>query len=56
MSRDRPAKLFGRSQIGIGDLGVIPLFFLVNNWASRPGFTYAARSDGYTLAVNVTAR
>ena len=44
------------TEIGIGDLGVVPLFFLVNNWATRPGFTYAARSDGYTLAVNVTAR
>jgi peptide/nickel transport system substrate-binding protein len=44
------------TEIGIGDLGVIPLFFLVNSWATRPGFAYAARSDGYTLAVNVTAR
>jgi peptide/nickel transport system substrate-binding protein len=44
------------TEIGIGELGVIPLFFLVNSWATRPGFAYAARSDGYTLAVNVTAR
>jgi hypothetical protein len=35
---------------------VIPVFFLVNSWATRPGFAYAARSDGYTLAVNAAAR
>ena len=40
--------------IGIEEVGVIPLFFLVNTWATRAGFGYAARSDGYTLAENVT--
>lgn len=42
------------TEIGIGELGVIPLFFLVNTWAARPGFEYAGRSDGYTLVENVT--
>lgn len=40
--------------IGIGEVGVVPLFFLVNTWATRQGFGYVARSDGYTLAENVT--
>ncbi len=42
------------TEIGISEVGVIPLFFLVNTWASRPGFGYAGRSDGYTLAENAT--
>lgn len=41
------------TRIGIGELGVIPLFFLVNTWATRREFNYRARSDGYTLAENV---
>ncbi len=44
------------TEIGIGELGVIPVFFLVNSWGTRPGFAYTARSDGYTLAINATAR
>ncbi|MFJ2993408.1 ABC transporter substrate-binding protein [Pandoraea sp. NPDC087047] len=36
-------------EIGMNDLGVIPLFFLTNNWALRKGLTYVGRADGYTL-------
>jgi len=42
------------TEIGIREVGVIPLFFLVNTWAARAGFDYVGRSDGYTLAENVT--
>lgn len=36
-------------EIGMNDLGVIPLFFITNNWALRKGLQYGGRSDGYTL-------
>lgn len=50
------ARLLQRAtEIGIGDLGVIPVFYLVNTWAVRQGLSFAPRSDGYTLAINVTA-
>jgi peptide/nickel transport system substrate-binding protein len=50
-------KLLQRAtEIGIGELGVIPLFYLVNTWASRTGLAYTPRSDGYTLAVNVSGK
>ncbi|MBL8701691.1 MAG: ABC transporter substrate-binding protein [Alphaproteobacteria bacterium] len=41
------------TRLAIDDLGVIPLFFLANTWATREGFEYRARSDGYTLAENL---
>lgn len=44
------------TRIGMEDLGVIPLFFLANTWAARPGFAYRGRSDGYSLAENADVR
>jgi peptide/nickel transport system substrate-binding protein len=38
------------SEIGIGDVGIIPLHFQVNLWALRKGLAYAPRADEYTLA------
>ena len=38
------------SEIAIGDLGIIPLYYQINTWATRKGLTYVARSDEYSLA------
>ncbi|WP_439594971.1 ABC transporter substrate-binding protein [Falsiroseomonas sp.] len=48
----REALLRQATELAIGEMGVIPVFFLANTWASRAGITYRQRSDGYTLAGN----
>lgn len=45
----REALLRQAGETGINDLGVIPLFFITNNWALRKGLAYTGRADGYTL-------
>jgi len=41
------------SEIGIGDLGIIPLHYQINAWAMKKGLAYVARTDEYTLAHEV---
>ena len=41
-------------EIGIGDLGVIPLHNQINTWALRKGLAYLARTDENTLADGVS--
>jgi peptide/nickel transport system substrate-binding protein len=50
----REALLRQATEVAVKDNAVIPIFFLANSWASRPGFTYRPRTDGWTLAINVT--
>ena len=38
------------TEIGIGDLGIIPLHHQVNLWAARKGIIYTPRTDERTLA------
>lgn len=38
------------TEIGIGDLGIIPLHHQANLWAARKGIDYAPRTDERTLA------
>ncbi len=38
------------TEIGVGDLGIIPLYHQHNLWATRRGVTYEARSDERTFA------
>lgn len=38
------------TEIGVGDLGIIPLYHQHNLWAARRGITYDARSDERTFA------
>ncbi len=45
--------LIKATEIGINNLGIIPLHFQVNTWATRKGLTYDARTDEQTLAVGV---
>ncbi len=45
--------LIKATEIGINNLGIIPLHFQVNTWATRKGLKYDARTDEQTLAVGV---
>jgi peptide/nickel transport system substrate-binding protein len=38
------------TEIGVGDLGIIPLYHQHNLWATRRGITYEARADERTFA------
>ncbi|MGH8634118.1 MAG: ABC transporter substrate-binding protein [Burkholderiales bacterium] len=38
------------TEIGVGDLGIIPLYHQHNLWAARRGIVYEARADERTLA------
>jgi peptide/nickel transport system substrate-binding protein len=42
------------SEIGIRDVGVIPLHYEVSTWALKKGLKYVARADQNTLAMEVT--
>lgn len=46
--------LYGRAaEIAVADMGVIPVYFTVNTWASRKGLTYDARADEISLAMGL---
>ena len=38
------------TEVAMADQAILPLYYQVNVWATRKGFTYAPRSDEYTLA------
>jgi len=44
------------TEIGVGDLGIIPLYHQHNLWAARRGITYQARADERTFAHEFTPR
>jgi len=48
--------LFEASELALGDVGIIPLYYQINLWGMRSNLTYAARSDEYTLAHFVKPR
>jgi len=41
------------TEIGIGDLGIIPLHYEVSTWGMRKGLSYLANSNQFTLAFDV---
>jgi len=41
------------AEIAVGDMGVIPVYFTVNTWASRKGLEYTARADEISLATDL---
>jgi peptide/nickel transport system substrate-binding protein len=48
------AKLLAEAaDIGVGDVGLIPLYYQVNLWGHRRSVVYAPRADEYTLAHSV---
>lgn len=50
----REALLRQATELAIQENGVIPVLFFANSWATRPGFTYRPRTDGWTLAINAS--
>jgi peptide/nickel transport system substrate-binding protein len=52
----REKLLYEASELAVGDLGLIPLYYQVNLWAMRTNVSYQARSDEYTLAHFVKPR
>ncbi len=48
--------LFEASELAVGDVGIIPLYYQVNLWGLRANLTYQARTDEYTLAHLVKPR
>jgi peptide/nickel transport system substrate-binding protein len=49
----RDALLQKAMEIGMGDVGVMPLFFLGNTWAVKSNLAMQGRADGYTLASDI---
>ena len=46
--------LYARAaEIAVDDMGVIPVYFTVNTWATRKGLTYAPRGDETSLAMGL---
>lgn len=52
----RQQLLQSATEIAMKDLGVIPVFFLANTWATKKSLTYEGRSDGYTLPYYVKGK
>ena len=50
----RGALLAQATEVAMRDVGLVPLYFLVNTWATRKGFRYDARSDEMTIAAGLT--
>ena len=42
------------TEVAMDDVGLVPLYFLVNTWATRKGFVYDARSDELTMISGLT--
>jgi peptide/nickel transport system substrate-binding protein len=49
----RAALLAEATEIAIGELAVIPLHYEVSTWGMKQNFSYKARTDQYTLAMDV---
>ena len=50
-------KLLQRAtEVAINDLGIIPLHYQVNTWATRPGLAYTPRTDEATVIMNIVQR
>ncbi len=51
---DRRSGLYARAaEIAVGDMGVIPVYFTINTWASRKGLVYQARADEASIAMGL---
>ena len=44
------------TEIAIGELGIIPLHYQVNTWATRKGLAYTPRTDEYTMVMSVVVK
>jgi peptide/nickel transport system substrate-binding protein len=52
----REKMFFDISALVARDVAMIPMYYEVNSWAGRKGLKYLARSDGQTLAQNVSKK
>ena len=56
IDRDKREKLFKEAiGIAVNDYGILPIYFEVYTWASRPGIKYIPRLDGFSMAIDVVA-
>lgn len=54
MDDTKRAALYARaSEIAVADMGVIPVYFTINTWATRRDLVYEARGDEATLAMGL---
>ena len=44
------------TEVAINDLGIIPLHYQVNTWATRSGLAYKPRAGEETLIMNVVKK
>jgi peptide/nickel transport system substrate-binding protein len=51
----REELLIQATDLAIGDLGIIPIHYQVNTWATREGLSYIPRSDEATHAMGVVS-
>lgn len=49
----RAGVLAQATELAMRDVGLVPLYFLVDTWAARKGFEYDARSDEATVAAGL---
>lgn len=42
-------------ELGLGDVGIVPIHYQVNVWGMKKGLNYNGRTDGYTLPREVSA-
>ncbi len=41
------------AEIAVEDMGVVPVYFTINTWATRKGLSYEARGDELSLAMGL---
>jgi len=44
------------TELGIGEVGIVPIHYQVNVWGSKKGLGYNGRTDGYTLPREILAK
>ena len=54
MDTGKRNQLYGRAaEIAVDDMGVVPVYFTINTWATKKGLTYDARADETSLAMGL---
>ncbi|MGL1862041.1 MAG: ABC transporter substrate-binding protein [Pseudodesulfovibrio sp.] len=43
-------------EIGMGEVGIVPIHYQVNVWGTKKGLSYNGRTDGYTLPHEIKAK
>ena len=54
MDTTKRNELYGRAaEIAVDDMGVVPVYFTINTWATKKGLVYDARADETSLAMGL---